>query len=77
MAQFINVSDTGCLDLLKAARYHGTRSEPDHEVGDLQDVVVAAWAIMSVEHRAKLLSELDSLAEWSEDNYWSEEDGEV
>ena len=77
MAQFIDNSDTGYLDLLKAARYHGTESEPDHEVGDLQDVVIAAWSIMSVEHRAKLLSELDNLAEWDEDNCWSEEDGEV
>ena len=36
--------------LLDCARLHGENSEPDHEVGDLQDLLVACWLVMSPEH---------------------------
>lgn len=46
------------LDLiLSAAKAHGENSEPDHEVGDLQAVLRAAWEIMTPGQRAALLSD--------------------
>lgn len=51
------------LDLiLEAARAHGESSEPDHEVGDLQDALRAAWRIMSAGQRAALLMD-DAVSE--------------
>lgn len=41
-------------DFIKAAEKHGEDSHPDHEVGDLQDLLRAAWEIMSPEQRYKL-----------------------
>ncbi len=43
--------------LLEAARLHGENSEPDHEIGDLQDLFVACWLVMSPEQRALALSD--------------------
>jgi hypothetical protein len=37
---------------ISAAAAHGRESEPDHEVGDLQQLLRAAWGIMSPEQRA-------------------------
>ena len=36
--------------VLAAAKQHGKDSEPDHEVGDLQDCLRAAIACMSLDH---------------------------
>ena len=36
---------------IEAAQQHGEDSEPDHEVGDLQDFLRAMWAVLSVEQR--------------------------
>ena len=36
---------------IEAAQQHGADSEPDHEVGDLQDFLRAMWAMLSVEQR--------------------------
>jgi hypothetical protein len=38
-------------DLLDSARRHGKASEPDHEVGDLQDALRIAWASLSASQR--------------------------
>ena len=43
--------------LIEAARFHGENSEPDHEVGDLQDLFLACWPVMSPEQRALALSD--------------------
>lgn len=38
---------------IDAAELHGQDSEPDHEVGDLQDFLRAAFSLMTKEQRAK------------------------
>ena len=43
--------------LLECAVAHGENSEPDHEVGDLQDLLVACWSVMSPAQRGLALSE--------------------
>ncbi|MCE6959591.1 hypothetical protein LAZ40_11040 [Cereibacter sphaeroides] len=40
---------------IQAAKDHGSDSEPDHEVGDLQDMLRAAWEIMTPEQRVTLV----------------------
>lgn len=43
--------------LLQAANNHAEDSgEPDHEVGDLQDLLRAAWALMTVDQRRALVT---------------------
>lgn len=41
-------------DFITAAKKHGEDSHPDHEVGDLQDLLRAAWEIMTPDQRYKL-----------------------
>lgn len=49
--------------LFEAACRHGEDSgEPDHEVGDLQDLLLAAWGVMTEAQRAALLA---SEAAWA------------
>jgi len=69
MKTFMDSSDHigGYWPLLNAASNHGGESEPDHEIGDLQDVVASAWRIMSQKQRAQLLVDCEELAEWAED----------
>jgi hypothetical protein len=38
-------------NLITAAELHGQESEPDHEVGDLQDVLRTCWRLMSGDQR--------------------------
>lgn len=51
--------------ILSAAKAHGEGSEPEHEVGDLQDVLRCAWALMTPMQRVSLLRsrEVDDLVE--------------
>jgi hypothetical protein len=37
------MSDSLLNKLLDAAEAHGAQSEPDHEVGDLQDILRTCW----------------------------------
>jgi len=50
--------------LLTAADNHGEDDDPDHTVGDLQDLLRRAWDIMSVSQKRQLLnsSEVEDLA---------------
>ncbi len=48
--------------LLKAATRHGEDSEPDHEVGDLQDFLRAAWNLMTPAQQQEFL-DLDPVRE--------------
>jgi hypothetical protein len=41
--------------VLGAAKRHGEDSEPEHEVGDLQDVVWACWEVMTEDQRHQVL----------------------
>jgi hypothetical protein len=46
---------TNLEDFLGAARQHGADEDPDHEVGDLQDLLRAAWNLMSPDQRTALM----------------------
>ena len=46
---------TGLQLILQAAAAHGESSEPDHEVGDLQQALRAAWDLMDAAQRMQLL----------------------
>lgn len=41
--------------LLQAATRHGADGEPDHEVGDLQQLVLAMWAEMTPAQHARFM----------------------
>jgi hypothetical protein len=40
---------------MEGAKRHGIESDPDHEVGDLQDMLVACWATMGPEERLRAM----------------------
>lgn len=51
--------------LISAARAHGRQSEPDHEVGDLQDILRACWAQMAPGDRRAVLEHFrDLISTW-------------
>lgn len=51
--------------LLDAARAHGLKSEPDHEVGDLQDILRSCWARLSPTQRREIFAmHKDLVDEW-------------
>jgi hypothetical protein len=52
----------GLDDLLWGAEVHGLESEPDHEVGDLQDLLREAWRLMTPAQRAELVRSRAGLA---------------
>lgn len=45
-------------DIIQAAQQHGEESEPDHEVGDLQDALRLAWIKLSPEAQRAVHKEL-------------------
>lgn len=47
--------------VIRAAEQHGTNSEPDHEVGDLQDLLRSAWSLMSPDQRDQLMAAAETL----------------
>jgi hypothetical protein len=49
--------DNSIEALIQSAKQHGLDSEPDHEVGDLQQLVRLAWGIMTDLQRDDLLVE--------------------
>ena len=53
--------------IFAAAKAHGEASEPDHEVGDLQAVLVSCWARMTQEQRREVWAEhLENVTAWLE-----------
>ena len=52
-------TQTGLDLILAAAKEHGENSEPEHEVGDLQVALRAAWQLMTPGQRAALLRSAD------------------
>ena len=53
--------------LLAAARRHGLESDPDHEVGDLQDLLRSCWDRLSPEARAEVFdTHKEKVHEWLE-----------
>ena len=54
--------------LLDAAERHGWSSEPDHEVGDLQDLLFDCWKVMSLKQKKKVYEGAESMLEmWGVD----------
>ncbi|UGY15222.1 hypothetical protein HAP48_0042975 [Bradyrhizobium septentrionale] len=54
-------------DIIEAAAKHGRESEPDHEVGDLQDLLRVAWKIMEPRQRIRFWNHdttTELLKEW-------------
>ena len=54
-------SDPRIERVLNAAQQHGENDEPDHEVGDLQDVLRAAWSLMTLEQRNQLMAAAETV----------------
>lgn len=53
--------------ILEAARLHGQESEPDMEVGDLQELARALWKILTPKQRQQITSDetyVDLVATW-------------
>lgn len=46
--------ETAVEALITKAKEHGEDTEPDMEVGDLQDILRRCWEIMSVDQRTKI-----------------------
>lgn len=57
---------TDLLDkLFAAARAHGEQSEPDHEVGDLREVLASCWCCLTPDQRRSVYDKHQELvAEW-------------
>lgn len=51
--KFVNYDGYNCI--LKSAENHGRDSEPDHEVGDLQDALSIAWELLDEKGRQTLV----------------------
>lgn len=49
--------NTALQELLDAARRHGERSDPEHEVGDLQDLLTACWKRLAPRDRLGVVKE--------------------
>lgn len=45
------------LQLLACAEQHGRLSEPDHEVGDLQEIIFSCWKRLSPELQRQVYDE--------------------
>jgi len=59
------MSDDLLDKLLAAAEAHGSDSEPDHEVGDLQAIIRSCWKRMSSTQRREVYDEhRDLVVEW-------------
>ena len=60
-----DVVDFDLERLIEAARRHGEDSEPDHEVGDLQDILRAAWEELTPDQRRWVIrsSEVSNVVE--------------
>lgn len=54
----------GVERLIAAAQKHGAESDPNHEVGDLQDALRACWAHLSARGRAHVFEECAHVLEW-------------
>lgn len=48
---------SGIDHILDAARHHGEVSDPEHEVGDLQDALRQAWNLMTAAQRLALMQD--------------------
>jgi hypothetical protein len=49
-------TDENLERLLGAAASHGEQSEPEHEVGDLQEILIAIWSVLDKKTKSKVMS---------------------
>jgi hypothetical protein len=55
-----HVSRFATLDrILEAARMHGLDSNPEHEIGDLQQALTACWDVMGEDQKDRVLNALE------------------
>lgn len=50
-------------DAKKAARLHGLDSDPEHETGDLIDMLDIVWRYVPKDKKAEVLAKLDAYVE--------------
>lgn len=50
--------------ILETARLHAEASEPDHEVGDLQEALRVAFAFLTESEQAKVVNILHRQYDW-------------
>lgn len=50
--------------LLDGAQRHGQESEPDHEIGDLQQLLIACWDELPRAARRKIAADFAHLKDW-------------
>lgn len=52
------------LDLiLAAAEIHGEEGDPEHEIGDLQEVIYAMWKVLSEEQKVVVVASTADLVD--------------
>lgn len=54
-------SVTWVEDIIDGARQHGENEDPDHEVGDLQDVLRFTWGLLTEDQRLRVLESGDAI----------------
>jgi hypothetical protein len=52
----VGASDGAINVLVRGAEQHGEDSEPDHEVGDLQELLILMWGLLTPEQRVAFVS---------------------
>jgi hypothetical protein len=53
------MTDNSIEALIQSAKQHGLDSEPDHEVGDLQQFLRIAWAVMTPAQAAIFMDNIE------------------
>lgn len=53
---------------IKAAEMHGLKSSPDHEVGDLQDMLRTAWEMLSPPARKVFYEKHAHVLDWLDED---------
>jgi hypothetical protein len=54
--------------LIEAAKKHGDEGEPDHEVGDLQEIARYLWSQLPLSSKKTTMEHFESyLYEWEDD----------
>jgi len=51
----VSINYDGYDSIVKSAESHGLDSEPDHEVGDLQEALFIAWELLNEKTRKVLV----------------------
>lgn len=63
--EIVPINETSLEELFASARQHGEESDPEHEVGDLQQLVGLCWERLSPAQREEAAREFEALREGS------------